>query len=193
MKINGHTYGEFISMDNVRIELHMSKRRLAYLLQNGYIPCEIRNSVTWRYKIRTKDVVAYIKSGISPDIPPGVFKRKPKAEVERIKFNKKKLKESFKERMSEYPDALTYDDVAKITGRARGCVCKWTSAGQLKAVKLNSNVSIVPKQWLLEFMLTDDFIYNCEQKRFVVQRVELIYLFKKPLYRWAIVRPCVDS
>ena len=39
----------------------------------------------------------------------------------------------------------------------------------------------------------DDFIYNCEQKRFVVQRVELIYLFKKPLYRWAIVRPCVDS
>ncbi len=160
MKINGHTYGEFISMDNVRIELHMSKRRLAYLLQNGYIPCEIRDSVTWRYKIRTKDVVAYIKSGISPDIPPGVFKRKPQAEVERIKFNKKKLKELFKERMSEYPDALTYDDVAKITGRARGCVCKWTSAGKLKVVKLNSNVSIVPKSWLLEFMLTDDFIYN---------------------------------
>ena len=88
MKINGHTYGEFISMDNVRRELHMSKRRLAYLLQNGYIPCEIRNSVTWRYKIRTKDVVAYIKSGISPDIPPGVLKRKPKAEVERKKFIK---------------------------------------------------------------------------------------------------------
>ena len=147
-------------MDNVRIELHMSKRRLAYLLQNGYIPCEIRNSLTWRYKIRTKDVVAYIKSGISPDIPPGVFKRKPQAEVERIKFNKKKLKELFKERMSEYPDALSYDDIAKITGRARGCVCKWTSAGKLKVVKLNSNVSIVPKQWLLEFMLTDDFIYN---------------------------------
>ena len=160
MKINGHTYGEFISMDNVRIELHMSKRRLAYLLQNGYIPCEIRDSVTWRYKIRTKDVVAYIKSGISPDIPPGVFKRKPQAEVERIKFNKKKLKELFKERMSEYPDALTYDDITKITDRARSCVWKWVSEGKLKVVKLNSNVSIVPKQWLLEFMLTDDFIYN---------------------------------
>ena len=132
MKINGHTYGEFISMDNVRIELHMSKRILAYLLQNGYIPCEIRNSATWRYKIRTKDVVAYIKSGISPDIPPGVFKRKPQAEVERIKFNKKQLKESFKERMSEYPDALTYDDITKITDRARSCVWKWVSEGKLK-------------------------------------------------------------
>ena len=94
------------------------------------------------------------------NIPPGVFKRKPQAEAERIKFNKKRLRELFKERMSEYSDALTYDDVAKITGRARGCVCKWTSAGKLKVVKLNSNVSIVPKQWLLEFMLTDDFIYN---------------------------------
>ena len=89
-----------------------------------------------------------------------MFKRKPQAEVERIKFNKKQLKESFKERMSEYPDALTYDDVAKITDRARSCVWKWVSEGKLKVVKLNSNVSIVPKQWLLEFMLTDDFIYN---------------------------------
>lgn len=89
-----------------------------------------------------------------------MFKRKPQAEVERIKFNKKKLKESFKERMSEYPDALTYDDVAKITDRVRSCVWKWVSEGKLKVVKLNSNVSIVPKQWLLEFMLTDDFIYN---------------------------------
>ena len=147
-------------MGCIRSAEDMSKRRLAYLLQNGYIPCEIRNSATWRYKIRTKDVVAYIKSGISHDIPPGVFKRKPQAEVERVKFNKKKLKELFKERMSEYPDALTYDDVAKITDRVRSCVWKWVSEGKLKAVKLNSNVCIVPKAWLLEFMLTDDFIYN---------------------------------
>ena len=160
MKINGHTYGEFISMDNIRKELHMSKRRLAYLLQNGYIPCEIRDSATWKYKIRTKDVVEYIKSGISPDIPPGVFKRKPQAEIERIKFNKKKLKELFTEIMSQYPDALTYDDVAKITGRARKCVYKWILEGKFKVVKLNGNVNIVAKEWLLEFMLTDDFIYN---------------------------------
>ena len=62
--------------------------------------------------------------------------------------------------MSEYPDALTYDDIAKITGYTRRCVCKWISAGKVKAMKLNINVSIVPKQWLLEFIITDDFIYN---------------------------------
>ena len=38
----------------------------------------------------------------------------------------------------------------------------------------------------------DDFMYNDDGKRFVVQRVETVYLFKKPLYRWATVRPCVD-
>ena len=55
---------------------------------------------------------------------------------------------------------VLYDDIAKITGRARKSVCEWISTGKLKVVKLNSNVSIVPKAWLLEFMLTDDFIYN---------------------------------
>lgn len=43
------------------------------------------------------------------------------------------------------------------------------------------------------YFKADDFMYNCEDKRFVVQREETIYLFNKPLYRWAIVRPCVDK
>ncbi len=166
MKINGHTYGEFIRMDNVRIELHMSKRRVAYLLQNGYIPCEIRSSATWRYKIRTKDVVAYIKSGISPDIPPDVLRKKPKLEVMKVRFDKKVLEALFAELLDKYPDAMTYDDVAKITGRNRKYVHKWALAGKLKCVKLNERVNIVPKQWLLEFMLSDGFIYNyaCNNK-----------------------------
>ena len=36
-----------------------------------------------------------------------------------------------------------------------------------------------------------DDIIECAQRRFVAQRVETVYLFEKPLYKWAIVRPCV--
>ncbi len=160
MKINGHKYGEFITQMDVCKELHMSKRRVAYLLQNGYIPCEIRDSATWKYTIRTKDVADFIKSGISPNIPPEVLRKKPKIEVTNLKFDKKVLEELFAERMRKYPDALTYDDIAKITGRARKCVYKWVLDGRIKAVPLNERVNIVPKQWLLDYMLTDDFIYN---------------------------------
>lgn len=160
MKINGHTYGEFITQMDVCKELHMSKRRVAYLLQNGYIPCVIRDSSTWKYTIRTKDVADFIKSGISPDIPPEVLRKKPKIEVMKLKFDKKVLEELFTERMRKYPDALTYDDIAKITGRRRDKVPDWISSGKIKAVNLNERVKIVSKQWLLEYMLTDDFIYN---------------------------------
>lgn len=160
MKINGNTYGEFITQMEVSKELHMSKRRVAYLLQNGYIPCEIRESATWKYTIRTKDVADFIKSGISPDIPPEVLRKKPKIEVMSLKFDKKILEELFIKRMKKYPDALTYDDIARITGRHRDKVPDWISSGKIKAVNLNERVKIVPKQWLLEYMLTDDFIYN---------------------------------
>ncbi len=40
--------------------------------------------------------------------------------------------------------------------------------------------------------LADDILY-ANGRRFVVQRVEKVYLFSKPLYCWATVRPCVDS
>ena len=157
MKINGHTYGEFISMDNVRIELHMSKRRLAYLLQNGYIPCEIRNSATWRYKIRTKDVVAYIKSGISPDIPPGVFKRKPQAEVERIKFNKKKLKELFKEIVSFVGCRLVTAVVEVVMMMVTVGFWKWNSI----LMKIITNIVVM----ILNFVFSKIIIFKKGNKK----------------------------
>ena len=62
--------------------------------------------------------------------------------------------------MRKYPDALTYDHIAKITGCCRKFVYKWVLDGRIKAVALNDRVNIVLKQWLLDYMLTDDFIYN---------------------------------
>lgn len=38
----------------------------------------------------------------------------------------------------------------------------------------------------------DDILY-ANGRRFVAQRVEKVYLFSKPLYCWATLRPCVDS
>ena len=43
----------------------------------------------------------------------------------------------------------------------------------------------------VEFLADD--IMHANGRRFVVQRVEKVYLFSKPLYSWATVRPCVDS
>ena len=117
-------YAEMNYLKKLAKELHMSKRRVAYLLQNGYIPCVIPDSATWKYTIRTKDVADFIKSEISPDIPSEVLRKKPKIEVMSLKFGKKILEQLFIKRTRKYPDALTYDDISKITGLARKFVYK---------------------------------------------------------------------
>ena len=38
--------GEIISLEQLYKMLHISKRKAAWMLQNGIIPCEIRNTPT---------------------------------------------------------------------------------------------------------------------------------------------------
>ena len=52
--------GEIISLEQLYKMLHISKRKAAWMLQNGIIPCEIRNTPTHKYSVRKEDVLAYI-------------------------------------------------------------------------------------------------------------------------------------
>ena len=57
--------------------LHISKRRAAWILQAGLVPCEDRGSRTWRYRIPRKEALSFQKKfqahpeRYSP--PPGSF------------------------------------------------------------------------------------------------------------------------
>ena len=52
--------GEIISLEQLYKMLHISKRKAAWMLQNGIIPCEIRNTHTHKYSVRKEDVLAYM-------------------------------------------------------------------------------------------------------------------------------------
>ena len=52
--------GEIISLEQLYKMLHISKRKAAWMLQNGIIPCEIRNTPTHKYFVRKEDVLAYM-------------------------------------------------------------------------------------------------------------------------------------
>lgn len=68
---------EFILADQLYKILHISKRKLKYLLDNGYIPCKIRRSRTWKYWIDKKTVEQVQKSlEANPNcfgLPSGLF------------------------------------------------------------------------------------------------------------------------
>ena len=72
MKKNGE-----LSLEQLRQRLHISKRKAAWMLQNGVIPCRIVNTPTHlRYYVKEKDLQMYLaksQSERSREIPVGVF------------------------------------------------------------------------------------------------------------------------
>ena len=52
--------GEIISLEQLYKMLHISKRKAAWMLQNGIISCKIRNTPTHKYSVRKEDVLAYM-------------------------------------------------------------------------------------------------------------------------------------
>ena len=68
---------DVISGEQLSKLLHISKRKLKYLLENGYIPCKIGDSKTWRY-IVDKKVAEQTRKNLeaNPDyfrLPSGLF------------------------------------------------------------------------------------------------------------------------
>lgn len=64
MKVNKkeirELYSETLSLENVRCILHISKRKAAWMLQNGIIKCEISEKKTKQYKVRIEELFAYL-------------------------------------------------------------------------------------------------------------------------------------
>lgn len=86
--------------------------------------------------------------------------KKTKLEVPKTRLDEEIFEELFADSIKKYSDALTYDDIANITGYNQKRIPNWISSEKLKCAKLNDRVNIVSKQWLLEFMLTEEFPYN---------------------------------
>ena len=50
-----------MSLEQLYKMLHVSKRKAAWMLNNGIIPCQIRPAKTHRYIILREDVEAYLQ------------------------------------------------------------------------------------------------------------------------------------
>ena len=70
-----------ISLEQLYKMLHVSKRKAAWMLNNGIIPCRIRLTATHRYIIRLEDVEIYLqkqRKARREEIPVGIFNAKPR-------------------------------------------------------------------------------------------------------------------
>ena len=150
-------FPEVISGEQLRRILHVSKRKCAWLLQNGAIPCTDNCNKTRRYAVKLDDVIEYIIESenvadrVQPQRPPEFFREK------------------LSDEWFDVPDVLTITDVSDITGYTPNAVDNWVLKGSLRSVIVQTGI-ITCREWLIDFYCSDG--YNIVKK--VDKHLELL-------------------
>lgn len=126
---------------------NISKRKATWLLDTGRIPCERSDKITWKYRIRTEDVIFYLNNRISHpeeyDAPPGTFSSHSAA-------RKTKMEHAAAPEMNlmEAPDALSLPQAAKLSHHSIGYLKRRIASGRLYAARYYGK-TIVSKRSLM--------------------------------------------
>lgn len=160
-------YPEYISKIQLYKICGISPRSASYLLENEIIPAIDTGKSTWRYKIRLDDVIAYLRKRekMGSMIPPGsVSSRYQRPNNPRKSYamfitegGEREIAAYFEHIYSRFPDVLTADDVAEMTGISKKTVLRLLQNGIIQSVT-NRPKYLVPKPYLLEFVTSPYFI-----------------------------------
>ena len=176
--------GEIISLEQLYKMLHISKRKAAWMLQNGIIPCEIRNTPTHKYFIRKEDVLAYIAKSEREkrkEIPVGIFNAKKTNNPRRTESpdsdcggyfddthyklrgkERARFKKMLEELLSTVPDSLTVDEVVELTGYHRRTILRYVQRKYIYAVNIMGKYYI-SKHSIINYLATDKAFRNSQK------------------------------
>ena len=176
--------GEIISLGQLYKMLHISKRKAAWMLQNGIIPCEIRNTPTHKYSIRKEDVLAYMAKSDSEkrkEIPVGIFNAKKTNNPRRTESQgsdcggyfddtnyklrgkeRVRFKEMLEDLLSAVPDTLTVDEVVALTGYSRTTILRYVRKKYIYAVNIMGKYYI-SKHSIINYLTTDKAFKNTQK------------------------------
>ena len=176
--------GEIISLGQLYKMLHISKRKAAWMLQNGIIPCEIRNTPTHKYSIRKENVLAYMAKSAREkrkEIPVGIFNAKKTNNPRRTESpdsdcggyfddtnyklrgkERARFKEMLENLLSAVPDTLTVDEVAELTGYHRRTVLRYVQRKYIYAVNMMGKYYI-SKSSIINYLATDKAFKNTQK------------------------------
>ena len=164
-----------ISLEQLYKMLHVSKRKAAWMLNNGIIPCQIRPTATHRYIIRLEDIEIYLqkqRKARREEIPVGIFNAKPRKRE--VLLNRRPVdtvtivecyitladdcKEAFRahveKRLKYVADAFFIDEAAKIIGYSRGMVLSHIQQKHINAVRISGKY-IISKAAIVDFLVSD--------------------------------------
>ena len=160
-------YPEYITKDQMYRICHISKKTCLFLLESGLVPNIDSGKKTRRFKIKTEDVIDYLKSRDdypelykAPDgyyIGNGEKQKAPSFDEVFTKEDLERMRQYYENRLRKYPDVMTVEQVAHFTGYCKNSVGRWCSKQQVKCFFIRQRFYI-PKEYLLDFLVSRYFI-----------------------------------
>ena len=161
-----------LSLEQLRQKLHISKRKAAWMLQNGVIPCRIVDTPTHlRYYVKEEDLRAYMKHSITEskkEFTRGQFSSRNKDAPETdeasgdeisvysylSKKDRNKFERMLEKRLAIYPDAMTVKRVVDIIGYSDKTIRWHINKGRIFTI-LQDRKFLVSKYSLIKFLASD--------------------------------------
>ena len=156
------TLPQVLSGEQVRCALHISKRKCAWMLNNGFIKCHNTGKRTRKYTVLKEDLLTYIEDYAKH---PEKYVT-PHAEFSTAKYGNTRKPQPHKtgfpsslpvgfrpwleKEFETIPDTLTIPQVIATTGYTDNTINRWLRQGHLKSVQTQTT-KIIPKLWLIDF------------------------------------------
>ena len=177
---------EVLSLEQMRILLHISKRKAAWMLQNQVIPCIVNDQMTtYKYMVRREDVDAFLRLPAAEQqarIPVGQFNARgayrfahPELHLKLTEPDRAEFVRYLEDFYASYPNALTLNAVREMTGYCRTTVNNWIAFGYVTSAQLIDGPRI-PKQSLIQF-LAGDRAFDIRIKSEI--HIDLLHIWEK--------------
>ena len=160
-------YPEYITKDQMYRICHISKKTCLFLLESGLVPNIDSGKKTRRFKIKTVDVIQYLKDRDDyPELfkaPDGFYKGKggdkkaPSFDEVFTQEDLIRMRQYYERLLKNNPDVMSVEQVAQFTGYNKNSVSRWCGKKELKCFYIKQRYQI-PKEYLLDFLVSRYFI-----------------------------------
>ena len=140
------TEKEFMSGSELRQYLHVSTRKMKYLMDNNYIPHENTGHTTHKYRVRTEVAMRFktrmdTEPGFLSELS-GMFSNRtkwhPLPMFEATPENCEAFRQWLSSQWAELPEALPTQTAAELVGHSPPRIHEWIREEVLVGIKLGS-------------------------------------------------------
>ena len=160
-------YPEHMTKEQMYQVCHISKKTCLFLLESGLVPNIDSGKKTRRFKIKTVDVIQYLKDRDDyPELfkaPDGFYKGKggdkkaPSFDEVFTQEDLIRMRQYYERLLKNNPDVMSVEQVAQFTGYNKNSVSRWCGKKELKCFYIKQRYQI-PKEYLLDFLVSRYFI-----------------------------------